>query len=257
MRCYVTWKSTAARIRLQGALVSRRSDSFMKCARHNPAVGRYNAAPSPVASGDPPMPVSSTSLRLLILPGMAVAALSGCATTNPCGDDPEYLAAQERPRLQLPKGVTGSERLSGGMIIPPVAPDPAKLDPAPKCLDQPPPYFGPKAVMAGSVEEAVYVWASAWANRKPDQVAAFYSPQFQAAEDGGAAAYIEDRKQQVANGAAPDARLEELKTRDAGPDGKVVTFVQRFGKDAYVKELTLARDAQGWRIVAERTLQKL
>ena len=56
---------------------------------------------------------------------------------------------------------------------------------------------------------------------------------------------------------APDARLEELKTKDAGPDRKVVTFVQRFGKDAYVKELTLMRDAQGWRIVAERTLQKL
>ena len=135
--------------------------------------------------------------------------------------------------------------------------NPAKLDPAPKCLDQPPAYFGPKVVMAGSVEEAVYVWASAWANRKPDQVAAFYSPQFQTAESGGAVAYIEDRKQQVANGDAPDARLEELKTKDAGPDRKVVTFVQRFGKDAYVKELTLARDAQGWRIVAERTLQKL
>ena len=203
------------------------------------------------------MPVSSTSLRLLILPGMAVAALTGCATSNPCGDNPEYLAAQERPRLQMPEGVTGSERLSGGMTIPPVAPDPAKLDPAPKCLDQPPAYFGPKAVMAGSAEEAVYVWASAWSNRKPDQVAAFYSPQFQTAESGGAVAYIEDRKQQVANGDAPDARLEELKTKDAGPDLKVVTFVQRFGKDAYVKELTLMRDAQGWRIVAERTLQQL
>ena len=203
------------------------------------------------------MPVSSTSLRLLILPGMAVAALTGCATSNPCGDDPEYLTAQERPSLQMPEGVTGSERLSGGMIIPPAAPDPARLDPAPKCLDQPPAYFGPKAVMAGSVEEAVYVWASAWANRKPDQVAAFYSPQFQSTESGGATAYIEDRKQQVANGAAPDARLEELKTKDAGPDRKVVTFVQRFGKDAYVKELTLAKDAQGWRIVTERTLQKL
>ena len=203
------------------------------------------------------MPVSSTSLRLLILPGMAVAALTGCATSNPCGDNPEYLAAQERTRLQMPEGVTGSERLSGGMTIPPVAPDPAKLDPAPKCLDQPPAYFGPKAVMAGSAEEAVYVWASAWSNRKPDQVAAFYSPQFQTAESGGAVAYIEDRKQQVANGDAPDARLEELKTKDAGPDRKVVTFVQRFGKDAYVKELTLAKDAQGWRIVAERTLQKL
>jgi hypothetical protein len=213
--------------------------------------------PSLLAPGDPPMPASSPSLRLLILPGMALAALTGCATRNPCGDNPEYLAARERPRLEMPAGVTGSERLSGGMNIPPAAPDPAKLEPVPKCLDQPPAYFGPKAVMAGSVEEAVYVWGSAWANRKPEQVASFYSPQFQSTEAGGATAYIEDLKQQVANGAAPEARLEELKTKDAGPDRKVVTFVQRFGKEAYVKELTLAKGAQGWRIVAERTLQKL
>ena len=209
------------------------------------------------APGDLPMPVSCTSLRLLVLPGLALTALTGCATKNPCGDNPEYLAARERPRLEMPEGVSGSERLGASMTIPPAAPDPAKLEPAPKCLDQPPAFFGPKAVMAGSVEEAVYVWGSAWANRKPDQVASFYSPQFQSAEQGGAAAYIEDLKQQVANGDAPDARLEELKTKDAGPDRKVVTFVQRFGKDAYVKELTLAKDAQGWRIVAERTLQKL
>jgi hypothetical protein len=204
------------------------------------------------------MPVSSTSLRLLVLPGLALTVLTGCATSNPCGDNPEYLAAQERPRLEMPEGVIGSERLSGGgMIIPPAAPDPTKLEPAPKCLDQPPAFFGPKAVMAGSVEEAVYVWAAAWANRKPDQVAAFYSPQFEATGSGGATAYIEDIKQQVASGGAPDARLEDLKTKDAGTDRKVVTFVQRFGKDEYVKELTLAKDAQGWRIVAERTLKKL
>ncbi len=203
------------------------------------------------------MPVSSTSLRLLVLPGLALTVLTGCATRNPCGEDPEYLTAQERPRLEMPEGVMGSERLGGGMNIPPAAPDPAKLDPAPKCLDQPPAYFGPKVVMAGSVEEAVYVWAAAWASRKPDQVASFYSPQFESTGSGGATAYIEDIKQQVASGDAPDARLEEIKTKDAGNDRKVVTFVQRFGKDAYVKELTLAKDAQGWRIVAERTLQKL
>jgi hypothetical protein len=203
------------------------------------------------------MPVSSTSLRLLVLPGLVLAALTGCATKNPCGENPEYLAAQERPRLQMPEGLIGSERMTGGMVIPPAAPDPTRLDPAPKCLDQPPAYFGPKAVMAGSVEEAVYVWASAWANRKPDQVAAFYSPQFETTESGGATAYIDDVRKQVASGGAPDARLEELKAKDAGNDRKVVTFVQRFGKDAYVKELTLAKDAQGWRIVAERTLEKL
>ena len=103
----------------------------------------------------------------------------------------------------------------------------------------------------------MYVWASAWANRKPEQVAAFYSPEFETSDKGGAAAHIASLKEEVANGDVPDARLEEMKTRDAGPDRKVVTFVQRFGRKAYVKELTLAKDAQGWRIVAERTLQKL
>jgi hypothetical protein len=95
------------------------------------------------------MPALSTLLRWLILPGLAFTALAGCASQNPCGDNPEYLQARDRSRLQMPDGVTGSERLGSGMAIPAVAPDLATLDPAPKCLDQPPPYFGKKAVMAG------------------------------------------------------------------------------------------------------------
>jgi len=196
-------------------------------------------------------------LRWLILPGVAFTALAGCASQNPCGDNPEYLQARDRTRLQMPDGVTGSERLGSGMAIPAAAPDPATLDPAPKCLDQPPPYFGKKAVMAGSAEEAVFVWAAAWSNRKPDQVAAFYSPQFQTTEQGGATAYIEQRKQQVATGKAPDLKLEEVKAVAQGNSRSTVTFVQRFGDGAVRKELTLVKDSQGWRIVAERTIEVL
>ncbi len=189
------------------------------------------------------MPVSSTSLRLLILPGMAVAALTGCATSNPCGDDPEYLAAQERPRLQMPEGVTGSERLSGGMNIPPATPDPAKLDPAPKCLDQPPAYFGPKAVMAGSVEEAVYVWASAWANRKPDQVASFYSPQFQA--NGEWRGHGLHRRPQATGRERRSARRATRRTQDEGrrsrPQGRDVRAALRQGR---VRQGTDARQGR-------------
>jgi hypothetical protein len=145
------------------------------------------------------------------------------------------------------------------MNIPPIAPDPAKLDPQPGCLDQPPPYAAPKksSLAAGSAEEAVQVWASAWAAGKADQVAAFYSPQFETTAKGGSTAYIADLKERVEDGATPDARLEEVKSTDAVGGRKVVTFVQRFGKTAYEKELTLVQDAQGWRIVAERTLKKL
>ncbi|MGI9245501.1 MAG: hypothetical protein ACR2I8_02175 [Steroidobacteraceae bacterium] len=81
------------------------------------------------------------SNRLLLLAGLAVA-LAGCSTNKTCRvDNPEYLQAQDRPRLQLPEGVTGSERLqTAALVIPPAAPNPDKLEPAPRCLDAPPAY---------------------------------------------------------------------------------------------------------------------
>jgi hypothetical protein len=203
---------------------------------------------------------SIPSLRPTLLACLALA-LAGCGTTNPCKvDNPEYLQAKERPRLQMPEGVSGSERLAGSaLVIPPAAADPEKLDPAPRCLDEPPGYFrrvgSPGgAPAAGTPEEAVNVWAMAWASRKPDQVAAFYSPSFATTQQGGAAAYIEDRRAQVRSGAAPEPRLEDVKVTPQAADRSVVTFVQRFGNDAVRKELTLVRETQGWRIVAERTL---
>lgn len=86
----------------------------------------------------PPLP----PLRPLLLAGLALA-VTGCGTTNPCRlDNAEYVEARERPRLQMPEGVPGSERLSSSvLVIPAVAPNPDKLDPAPRCLDDPPPYF--------------------------------------------------------------------------------------------------------------------
>lgn len=104
------------------------------------------------------MPLTHSSLRLLVLPGTAcLAVLTGCATSNPCAGNMDYLTARDRPKLQMPEGVTGSERLGGGtaMNIPPVAADPDKLDPQPGCLDQPPPYATPKkAPQTGSTAEA-------------------------------------------------------------------------------------------------------
>ena len=201
--------------------------------------------------------LSTPTTRPLLIAALALV-LAGCGTTSSCQvDNPEYLQAHERPRLQMPEGVVGSERLAGtALVIPDAAPNPDKLDPAPHCLDEPPGYFrrvagGPSA---GSPEEAVNVWAMAWASRKPDQVAAFYSPAFETSETGGAAAYIDQRRQQVASGASPEPRLEEVKVTPQAADRSVVSFVQRFGDTPVRKELILVREAQGWRIVGERTL---
>ena len=202
-----------------------------------------------------------STFRAIALAGLAVA-LAGCGTTSSCQTgNQDYLQARERPKLQMPQGVAGSERLGGtALVIPPASPTPDKLDPAPRCLDEPPGFFrrtGGAGAVAGSPEEAVNVWATAWAGRKADQVASFYSPSFQTGESGGSAAFLDQRRQQVANGKTPDPRLDELTTTTQGSDRAVVTFVQRFGENAVRKELTLQREPQGWRIVAERTLEVL
>ncbi len=79
----------------------------------------------------------------LVLPTVLLATLAGCGTTQSCGGNEDYLKAQERPRLQLPPSVVASERVAP-IVIPPAAPDAQKLDPQPRCLDYPPPFFASK-----------------------------------------------------------------------------------------------------------------
>jgi hypothetical protein len=74
---------------------------------------------------------------------MLLGTLAGCGTTQSCGGNQDYLTAQERPRLQLPPNLVSSERVAP-IVIPPADPDPQKLDPQPRCLDYPPPYFAGK-----------------------------------------------------------------------------------------------------------------
>jgi hypothetical protein len=82
------------------------------------------------------------SLRLLV-PALAALVLAGCSTTQSCGGNQDYLAARERPRLDLPPGVMTTER-AAPVVIPPAALDAQKLDPQPRCLDFPPPFFAPR-----------------------------------------------------------------------------------------------------------------
>jgi hypothetical protein len=199
--------------------------------------------------------MSLTSLRSLLLPSLLLASLAGCGTNKACFDDTDYQKAVDRPRLQLQEGTAGSERIAG-LVIPPVG-ETARLDPQPRCIDEPPSFFGRKGVAADPAEEAVNAWAAAWADKKPDAVIQLYSPSFQAPGEGGSAAYLDQRRQQVQTGRSPAAKLEEVSVATVGADKRVVTFVQRFGEDRVRKELTLAREKQGWRIVSERTLEVL
>jgi hypothetical protein len=199
-----------------------------------------------------------TLLRLLflILP-LAVAA--GCTSGGKprgCDGETEYLQAVDRPPLRLPPEIEPTERMKP-LEIPAADPNPNTLDPVPACLDQPPRYFARKGAVADPAEDVARAWAAAWAARKPDVVLQAYSSAFQPADGAGSDAYLDQRRAQVASGPAPEAKLEDVTVATAGADRRVVTFVQRFGDGALRKELTLAREPAGWRIVAERTLEVL
>jgi hypothetical protein len=90
----------------------------------------------------------------LLLPALLLLGLSGCGTTRSCGGNEDYLKAEERPLLQLPPSMVASERIKP-IVVPPLAPDPQKLDPEPRCLDFPPPFFGRKPPAAKPAAPAV------------------------------------------------------------------------------------------------------
>jgi hypothetical protein len=193
-----------------------------------------------------------TPLRLF-LPALSLLVLAGCASTGPCGGSDKYLEAQERPLLNLPPGVLGSERIAP-IVIPPAAPDPDRLDPKPRCLDYPPPFFARPPSKQGSVETVVRDWGAAWAQRRPDVVMQAYAPSFEAPGKGGSAAFLTEREQQVATGPAPSPTLLDLVVTKDGSDRRIVTFIQVFGDEQVHRELTLVREAGSWRIESERTL---
>lgn len=198
------------------------------------------------------MRLTPPRLLALILPLAALAGCSGMGTRS-CGGDTDYLQAVERPPIKLPPEVTPTERIQP-MQIPAIDPNPQKLDPQPRCLDEPPRFAARKAVASDPAEEAVRVWAWAWASRKADTVIQMYSPDFEATGEGGAAAFLEQRRQQIETGRPPEPKLEDVVVTTPGPDRRVVTFVQRFGEGGVRKELTLELEGQLWRIIAERTL---
>jgi hypothetical protein len=165
------------------------------------------------------------------------------------------MTAKSRAILDVPAGLTAPDR--GPLLI---IPEPTSGSPRHSshtaCLDSPPSYVGAAGTAAGSPEDAVSEWAKAWSERDGEGVASFYSQSFEVTGPaaGSSAAWIEQRRKEVAAGAAPSATLENLKIVPQGPDHRIATFTQRFDGTTVHKELTLMRENGAWRIVAERVL---
>jgi hypothetical protein len=194
-------------------------------------------------------------LRLRLVCALGLAVLAGCGgSERVCKPSEEpYSRARDNAPLRVPEGMTQPNR-SEALAIP----DSASRPPADSthCLDEPPSYFRSAGTVARSPEEVVASWAQAWANREADAVIALYSTTFAAPTDSsGSAAWLEQRREQVATGPVPDSLIEGLRVEPDGADRRVVTFVQKFGTNSLRKELILVRESGSWRIAAEKVAE--
>ncbi len=182
---------------------------------------------------------------------MPILAACGGSERTCVGPNEPYLAAENNAPLRAPDGLNLPNR-SEGLSIPDVPASDRSAERS-RCLDEPPSYFRSAGTVARSPEEVVASWAQAWANREADAVIELYSTKFQAPTDtASSAAWLEQRREQVATGPVPDSRVERLKVDPDGADRRIASFVQNFGANSLRKELVLIREAGSWRILEER-----
>ncbi len=183
-------------------------------------------------------------------------ALAACGGADKiCADSNEpYLAAGSNPPLRVPEGLSQPDR-SAALAVPP-APAQTENRSGSGCLAEPPSYFRSSGTVARSPEEVVASWAQAWANREAEGVLALYSSNFVAPTDSaGNAAWLDQRREQVAVGPVPESRVEGLRVESDGGDRRKATFTQRFGTNVVHKELVLVREAGSWRIAEEKVIE--
>jgi hypothetical protein len=193
-----------------------------------------------------------TATRWIFLAAIA-ALLSACGGGDGTCIDPDepYLSARDNQPLRVPEGMSQPNR-SEALAIPAAKQSPQRAGRT-ACLDEPPSYFRSAGTVARSPEEVIASWAQAWANREADAVVALYSTTFTAPTDSaGSAAWLEQRREQVATGPVPDSMVTALKVEPDGADRRIATFVQKFGANTLRKELVLVRESGSWRIASER-----
>ena len=197
--------------------------------------------------------LARSRLKAVLACGASLWLLAACGGGEAVCTPPDepYLSARDNDPLRAPSGMTAPNR-SEALAIPDVR-TPANPSGRTSCLDEPPSYFRSAGTVARSPEEVVASWAQAWANREADAVLALYSTGFQAPTDtAGGAAWLEQRREQVATGPAPAAIVEGLTVESDGADRRIAKFVQKFGANSLRKELTLVRESGSWRIVEEK-----
>lgn len=152
-------------------------------------------------------PASARRLALCFSVLLPLLAACGGGSEQVCAEkDEPYMSSRDNPLLKVPDGLTQPNR-SEALAIPDTR-SAARTSGRTSCLDEPPSYFRASGTLARSPEEVVASWAQAWANREADAVVALYSSTFTAPTDSTrSAAWLEQRREQVATGPVPDPRV--------------------------------------------------
>jgi hypothetical protein len=190
-------------------------------------------------------------VKALLALTFALPWLAACGGSNRTCVDPDepYRSAKNNPPLKVPEEMSAPNR-SEALAVP-EANSPPKAERG-SCLDEPPSYFRSAGTVARSPEEVVASWSQAWANREAEAVVELYSTKFEAPTDAAsAAAWLEQRREQVATGPLPDPMVEDLEVEPDGADRRIARFVQHFGVNSLRKELLLIRESGSWRILRE------
>jgi hypothetical protein len=200
------------------------------------------------------MLVLKCRVQMILASLLALLFVQGCggARSNCLESKEPYTRAVSTDPLRVPEGMTRPEA-TGGMTIPAAKPTEEAASPRAGCLDEPPSYFRSAGKVARTPEEVVATWAQAWGNREAEAVLALYSTTFKPpVENLTSREWLEQRREQIANGPLPDRQVDKLKIVPEGADSRSATFVQRFGANSLRKELLLVREAGSWRIAEEK-----
>ena len=161
--------------------------------------------------------------------------------------------------LPAPPPVTVAAAEPQPAPIPAIKPTPKPAPVAAPAKPEPKP-AKPATDPARGVLDAVKGWASAWSNKDVAGYLAHYAADYRPA-DMNRRRWVAQRKLRLSKPRTIQVTLKELRVRITGEDSAEALFEQRYRADTYKdrvrKQLTLKRGADGWKIVAEKTLAVL
>jgi len=178
----------------------------------------------------------------------AVAAPAPAAAASaPAAAAPAPAAAAPVPAA--PAAVAASAA-APAVPTPAAAPAPA---PAPAAATAPSAAAGKPADEARALVEA---WAKAWSGRQVDQYLGFYGKGFKPDQGMSRSAWEQSRRQRIEKRKSITVTISDLRVEPAADNRLVARFMQEYTADGYheaatPKELLLAREDAGWRIIAE------